>query len=317
MAVTDLTGTKWLFNDVCTSAGASSSFNITYISSVDNEERTSLSSPYLERVYRVSTIMLGYSSSGTYITSDDLIYSAASEGEGWYDTSVNPYVKLSTPPTIEITGGTDVTNSDLITWLEANATQIIDLTAGETYRLKDEIQLLTFDIYGNFNLASDYVDRILFTKKMNGALYALGFYNGSDIVYAIPYSNVQGSIGWGTGYDLGRILTINESLEVPISFLDVFEKMSSPEPSNIFSIGNLPIENIYFGELPVMKVYLGDILIYEAKPVVEDSNFLLNNGDYLYCSNGAIFDTRVISVETAAGEVVTTWGGEDVQVYDE
>ena len=87
--------------------------------------------------------------------------------------------------------------------------------------------------------------------------------------------------------------------------------------NNIFSIGNLPIDNIYFGDLPVMKVYLGDILIYEAKPVVEDSNFLLNNGDYLYCSNGAIFDTRVITVETAAGEVVTTWGGEDVQVYDE
>lgn len=87
--------------------------------------------------------------------------------------------------------------------------------------------------------------------------------------------------------------------------------------TNIFSIGNLPIDNIYFGDLPVMKVYLGDILIYEAKPIVEDSNFLLNNGDYLYCSNGAIFDTRVISVETSAGEVVTTWSGEDVQVYDE
>lgn len=37
------------------------------------------------------------------------------------------------------------------------------------------------------------------------------------------------------------------------------------EPSNTFSIGNLPIANMYFGTQQVKKVYLGNALVWEKE----------------------------------------------------
>lgn len=293
MAVTDLTGTKWLFNseiDLTGSVDYKISFNCD----------------------GVNYILLGLG------LLDELSYWDSSNEQNIVYQGKKAWLSEAFR-TIEITGGTDATNSDLIAWLQANATQITDLTAGETYKIRESPEDANFNITGSFTFGDEEVDQIR-TGHISSQIFLYFYKNGSP-VYVCSYYFIdevwkEVSAEYPLG-DLTNPLTVQANLEVPETFLNVFEKVSSPEPSNIFSIGNLPIDNIYFGELPVMKVYLGDILIYEAKPVVEDSNFLLNNGDYLYCSDGDIFDTRVVTVETASGEVITTWSGENIQVYDE
>jgi len=215
MAVTDLTGTKWRFNDTCTSAGATKGFNITYTSSYDNVERTILRSPYSFRGAVVQTILLEHGLSGFYCASTDGLYSQVSDGEGWYysvydpETSGYTYIKGSTPPTISITGGQDVTNSDLISWLQANATQI-------------------------------------------------------------------------------------------------------QEQSNTFSIGNLPIANMFFGTRQVNKIYLGNSLIWESatEPIPENA-LLVRDGALLTSDGGYLVTTVTLISFTIEGDTYQAEAGMD------
>ena len=116
MAVTDLTNTKWLFDDNITLPSTEATpvedgyidlFSVSFISNSSNYVGFSL-----------------YSSNGRVWNS--LSYKASIYRDvylgGWYDQAYR---------TIEITGGTDVTNASLISWLTANATQIT--TGGSMY----------------------------------------------------------------------------------------------------------------------------------------------------------------------------------------
>lgn len=51
----------------------------------------------------------------------------------WTTDGSVAYFSSSTPLTIVITGGTDATNTKLISWLEANGTQVIDMTPKEQF----------------------------------------------------------------------------------------------------------------------------------------------------------------------------------------
>jgi len=92
--------------------------------------------------------------------------------------------------------------------------------------------------------------------------------------------------------------------------------MPTPETCKIY-MGSSQLSKLCLGSYEVARIYLGNNLIYDAQPDEEESNFLLKGGDYLYCANGAIFDTRMVSVETASGDTITTSSGENIQVYDE
>ena len=132
MAVTDLTGTKWVWNDITNlkSWGQGGTLYRSWTYSGNN----------FEGYYFNIEALLTIQASGSISTSNCYYFL------GTYNTTTHNngsvyYSKTSTTPTssttnyvfnnvtlIEITGGTDVTNSSLISWLEANATQIIEST---------------------------------------------------------------------------------------------------------------------------------------------------------------------------------------------
>lgn len=125
MAVTDLTGTKWVFNDEITDFSGTNSFAINFISNNTN----------YTNIYR-GTSSFSYSKNGSnmvyvYDTGDEPPFVA-----GWTDDAYK---------TIEITGGTDATNSELIAWLQANATQV-----------QDEDESTNTFSFGNLTIANVY-----------------------------------------------------------------------------------------------------------------------------------------------------------------
>lgn len=96
--ITDLTGTTWYFNDHLQSLTPIGLYDITFINNNHEYIKIGNSSTYPDDIwYR--------SSSGTTYAYE----------EGWI---------LQSYRTINITGGTDSTNSGFIAWLEANATQV-------------------------------------------------------------------------------------------------------------------------------------------------------------------------------------------------
>lgn len=100
--VTDLSGTKWeIRQDVINGLGASFSYSVNFSSNDSQFNSISFTNP-------------GGPPSGSYIVryQNTEVWNALSE---WTDQAYR---------TIEITGGIDATNADLIAWLEANATQM-------------------------------------------------------------------------------------------------------------------------------------------------------------------------------------------------
>lgn len=105
MAVTDLTGTKWLINNLPERPSTDFSFSINFSSNNNN---------YTQLQLKHSAVL--WNDAG--IIYDDLaVYGSFG---GWHQGEAYR--------TIEITGGTDVTNRVFIAWLTANATQIIEPT---------------------------------------------------------------------------------------------------------------------------------------------------------------------------------------------
>ena len=132
MAVSDLTGTKWVFNSTVSSTPfAYSSVSLNFIS--NNEVFIG--------------ILDSADTSLDYETSDDHVSAYTN-----YDEWTNNAYRI-----ISITGGTDATNADLIAWLEANATQInvTDLT-GTTWIINDNPTI---------NPPSIHVQNIYFTSN--------------------------------------------------------------------------------------------------------------------------------------------------------
>lgn len=102
MSVSDLTGTKWYFNDMIYGTLATTY----YLNFTSNN-------------VNFTSIGIYNSPKGTFLSYSPGNLLAYQYGFSWADAGSESY------RTIEITGGTDVTNSTFITWLESNATQII------------------------------------------------------------------------------------------------------------------------------------------------------------------------------------------------
>lgn len=106
MAITDLTGTIWTFNDVIDFSSIQSSvrYNINFTTHFDSTLIEDATSIYLSQnsiSYYVDSFL-----------SDIQVYN----GSSWYEGTDN----------IVIEGGTDATNANLIAWLQTNATQYIE-----------------------------------------------------------------------------------------------------------------------------------------------------------------------------------------------
>lgn len=111
MAVTDLTGTTWVFNDTITLPTIEFSFDF-----------TDLSGQTFNGIMPTTTTVLYYGYINDSGSQDGLM---AYSNPKWLKTDYQ---------TIAITGGTDATNTTLISWLEANATQILPTSFKRYYK---------------------------------------------------------------------------------------------------------------------------------------------------------------------------------------
>ena len=81
-------------------------------------------------------------------------------------------------------------------------------------------------------------------------------------------------------------------------------------------LGTKDISQIYWGNKAVSVIYLGQLEVYNADTQEDDSMFLLANGDFLYTSNGKIFDTAIERVGLPNGDDIATSSGEILYVHD-
>lgn len=119
MAVTDLTNTKWKFNDSITATSGYGQFNLLtdkddYTKVIGIGYKYNVANPSF--IATTNSVVFGKSlgTQGSEIiyfqnTTDGVNFTSSIEGQ-----------------TIEITGGADATNTNLISWLESNATQVKD-----------------------------------------------------------------------------------------------------------------------------------------------------------------------------------------------
>ena len=116
MAITDLTNTKWLFNEHI-DIEEDNSFNIIFSS--NNSNFTQLSTTwYVEE--GADFVSLNYNATE--------VYGGMSYIAEWDNNAYK---------TIEITGGTDTSSASLISWLETNATQITATTTKDITTIND------------------------------------------------------------------------------------------------------------------------------------------------------------------------------------
>lgn len=115
--ITDLTGTTWLFNSNINRDKSAVGYGI---------KGTATSGEY---TFEVQSIQFGErSGSSNYFV---IQYAPVGSSYGaffrqwgnWEYYDGRNWYNISTPPTLTITGGADVTNADLIAWLKANATK--------------------------------------------------------------------------------------------------------------------------------------------------------------------------------------------------
>lgn len=132
MAVSDLTNTTWVINDteqfLSDEPTVVFTANITFTS--NGNTYTSLHTTYTQSVTDDYTIYYN----NTLVA--DFVYD---EGWGWWEDQAYR--------TIEITGGTDVTNATLISWLEANAIQQAEPTGTVLKIYNNDERATAYDIY--------------------------------------------------------------------------------------------------------------------------------------------------------------------------
>lgn len=155
--VVDLTGTTWVINetpDVSTSATYAINFTYTSISGTSLKIGTASGSPAL--FYDDSVIYVDDPYAGGWVNSED-------------------------QRTITITGGDDVTNADLVTWLEANATQADVYKININFDLPDAASSF-YSVNVNF-ISNGTTFKGIEMYKENGAIKVYYIASGQTTVY--------------------------------------------------------------------------------------------------------------------------------------
>lgn len=142
--------TGWKFHSECNYFGDGNTeklFNVNYLSNYDKTSRTQIKTPSIVNNVKVATIELN-TSSGYYLKTTDGLYTQEelTTGEGWYSSSDgNLWIKQSSPPSIIITGDTDVSSFDFILWLLDNA---------------DEVDIIRVDLSDSIKIAGTHTIQV-------------------------------------------------------------------------------------------------------------------------------------------------------------
>lgn len=225
--MTNLTGTKWLINENPSCNGSVTKYSINFHWSND-ETRT------------FTNFTVGGNSIIQFLAPTLLI--VYQQGT-WYNTTTR---------TIEILGGTDTTNSNLINWMQANATPVI-VTYNVTYSIQnatctpETIQsggTLTFQITPN-----------------NGYLYP------SNVVVNGTYNKVTYNSLTGVGIVTGVLSDINISGKAIAEFVTVdFTTLSgwSNIAAGQHSLTIVAMGNNYADSIPSAAITINKIIKYNV-----------------------------------------------------
>ena len=203
MSLSTLAGTTWLINSIPTIPNIETLYRLSFTSNGNN----------------YSNFVFG----AIEITVDSIRYSVDGAGVFVYNKNTQVWVNEAYK-TVAITGGTDATNSTLIAWFEANATQIIDPNFYGTIKVKgasgDDFILLpkttVSQVEGlpvptnadngkaiSVNSSGNYV----LANKMANPMTTQG-----DIIYG-GSSGTPTRLGKGTA---GQVLTMNSGGTAPV-----------------------------------------------------------------------------------------------------
>lgn len=183
MSVSDLTGTKWLLNsDLEDVAFLSYAYDSTVWDSEESRDTfeigiTGVNAGHLNFTSNnenfVGLLNIDYSP----LEGGNCIEVYHSGSEEWTD---QPY------RTIEITGGTDATNPDLIAWLSQNATQIIPVNPS----ISIGTSALTKAFIGATELSSMWLGNVKLWEKASS--YDYNYSSGTLTINNAPYNYDNG-----------------------------------------------------------------------------------------------------------------------------
>lgn len=225
--MTNLTGTKWLINENPSCSGSVTEYSINFHWS-DDETRT------------FTNFTVGGNSIIQFLA--PTLFIAYKQGT-WYNTTTR---------TIEILSGTDVTNSTLIRWIQANATPVI-VTYNVTYSIQNATctpetiqsgRTLTFQITPN-----------------NGYLYP------SNVVVNGIYNKVTYNSLTGVGIVTGVLSDINISGKAIAEFVTVdFTTLSgwSNITAGQHSLTIVAMGNNYADSIPSAAITINKIIKYNV-----------------------------------------------------
>lgn len=134
MAITDLTNTKWLLNESLTTGDGNSYYINFTVDTLDYDNNDKIDFTCFECAYKVYLKLSNKLYDFNYYTDEEgenpslnnqyiYIEDGLALNQYCYDKNSEEGIKART---ITIIDGTDVTNTSLISWLQNNATQIID-----------------------------------------------------------------------------------------------------------------------------------------------------------------------------------------------
>ena len=263
----DLTDTTWLLNNDLSGAATIGSQGIIYLNFVSNNTTFNR----IDTSEMESDGLLGYWATNSYIEVFNSI------GGGWINQAYR---------TITITGGTDVSNTELINWLIANATQLVvsDLTnttwfINSTPTINPPNIALTNITYttNNVQCTSMFIGYIPELDTENEIWYYNP--NATGDTNFCAYST---QTGWSN--QAYRTITITGGTDVTNSNFIIWlqnnatqQETPTPTPSSTGKIGDLPIIKKHFGSLEIIKEVLNGSVIYESSPQ-ENYNYEFQNG---------------------------------------
>jgi len=227
ITVSDLTNTTWLLNDT------------------------------LQRD-PIGDFYINFKSNNTNWTKFDAVL-LFDDGELYYN-EINVYSRgwtLDAFKTIQITGGTDVTNTTLITWLQTNATQLSVTDLSNTiWVFKNDIDVTVEGGEYSINFISNNTNYTVIRYGEIGN-YRL-FYDNTQVYRSDWYSDTYKTIEIISGTD-----ATNTNLILWLQSNATQQEEPTPSGTNHTHLGSLEIVKKHFGNLEVIKEVLNGITIYE------------------------------------------------------
>lgn len=160
MPITDLTGTKWLINERLNTSNEFT-YSLNFISNSNTYTSIELITGFFDQ--------LNY---GLWIVFEDGM---------WQNEAYR---------TIEITGGADATNTNLIQWLQENATQIVEPQPTDTNKISVGSLKLAKAFIGNSEVASMWLGNVKIYEKASS--YDYNYSNGTLTINNAPYTYNNG-----------------------------------------------------------------------------------------------------------------------------